>query len=200
MLDFDSARRLAGAALAEGGRRRSAPLTVAVLDAGGHLIVLYRQTGSGIARPQIATGKAWGALGPGFSSRGVAGAASRFPEFFAALAAATGSKVIPAPGGVLPRNEGQEIVGAVGISGDNSDIDEACGILAARSVGLDPEPGRPVTSRAASRHSTGHQDRPAVIGLVLLAPRASWSRTCWSTWRTRRWTRGPGGPDGDRAP
>jgi uncharacterized protein GlcG (DUF336 family) len=143
MLDFETARQLADAALAEGARRRSAPLTVAVLDAGGHLIVAYRQTGSGIARPQIAAGKAWGALGLGFSSRGVAEAATRFPGFFAALAAATGGQVIPAPGGVLLRNEAQEIVGAVGISGDNSDVDEACGILAARSAGLSPDPAVP---------------------------------------------------------
>ncbi|MFC0438426.1 heme-binding protein [Kutzneria buriramensis] len=82
------------------------------LDAGGHAVVLYRQSGSGIARPQIATGKAWGALGLGFSSRGVAGAAARFPEFFNALAAATDGKVVPAPGGVLLRDERGVIVGS----------------------------------------------------------------------------------------
>lgn len=143
MLTFDTARRLADAALAEGTRRRTAPLTVAVLDAGGHVVVMYRQTGSGIARPQIAAGKAWGALGLGFSSRGVADAAARFPEFFNALAAATGGKVVPAPGGVLLRTDEGGIVGAVGISGDNSDVDEACAILAATEVGLRPEPSRP---------------------------------------------------------
>ena len=143
MLEFDTAKQIADAALVEGARRHSAPLTVAVLDAGGHVVVLYRQSGSGIARPQIATGKAWGALGLGFSSRGVAAAADRFPEFFAALAAATDGKVIPAPGGVLLRNDNGEIIGAVGISGDNSDTDEACGIVAARSAGLEPEPAGP---------------------------------------------------------
>ncbi|GHJ37339.1 heme-binding protein [Streptomyces sp. TS71-3] len=142
MLTFDTARRLADAALAEGTRRRAAPLTVAVLDGGGHEVVVYRQTGSGIARPQIATGKAWGALGLGFSSRGVAGAAARFPEFFNALAA-TGGRVVPAPGGVLLRTGEGDIVGAIGVSGDNSDVDEACAILAATQVGLQPEPPLP---------------------------------------------------------
>ena len=99
MLSFETAKKIADAALAEGVRHRTASLTVVVLDAGGHQSVLYRQTGSGIARPQIAIGKAWGALGLAFSSRGVAAAANRFPEFFNALAAATDGKVVPAPGG-----------------------------------------------------------------------------------------------------
>lgn len=144
MLTFDTAKRLADTALAEGAGRRTAALTVAVLDAGGHTVVLYRQTNSGIARPQIATGKAWGALGLGFSSRGVADAAGRFPEFFNALAAATDGKVVPAPGGVLLRDDQGVIVGAIGVSGDNSDVDEACAIIAARSVGFQPEPPHPV--------------------------------------------------------
>jgi uncharacterized protein GlcG (DUF336 family) len=41
------------------------PLTIAVLDAGGHLVAFKRQDRSGILRPDIAQGKAWGALGMG---------------------------------------------------------------------------------------------------------------------------------------
>jgi uncharacterized protein GlcG (DUF336 family) len=142
VLDFDTARRLADEVLAEGVRRRTAPLTVAVLDAGGHQVVLYRQTGAGIVRPQIANGKAWGALGLGFSSRGIASAAARFPGFFEALAVASEGRVIPAPGGILLRDADGTIVGAVGVSGDSSDVDEALGIAAAREAGLEPEPPR----------------------------------------------------------
>jgi uncharacterized protein GlcG (DUF336 family) len=143
MLTFDIASRLATAVLAEGTRRESAPLTVAVLDAGGHQVVLYRQDGAGIVRPQIAIGKAWGALGVGFSSRGIANAAVRFPAFFDALAVASDGRVIPAPGGVLLRDGDGHVVGAVGVSGDNSDVDEACAIVAAGEVGLAAEPPVP---------------------------------------------------------
>jgi uncharacterized protein GlcG (DUF336 family) len=139
MLTFDLALRMAATVLAEGERRGSAPLTVAVLDAGGHQVVLHRQDGAGIARPQIAIGKAWGALGVGFSSRGIADAAARFPAFFDALAVASGGRVIPAAGGVLLRTSGQGVVGAIGVSGDNSDVDEACAIVAAREAGLEGE-------------------------------------------------------------
>jgi uncharacterized protein GlcG (DUF336 family) len=144
VLTFDTALRLAGLALAEGARRGSAPLTVAVLDAGGHQVVLHRQDGAGIVRPQIAIGKAWGALGVGFSSRGIADAAARLPAFFDALAVASDGRVIPAAGGVLLRRPGEGVVGAVGVSGDHSDTDEACAIVAALGVGLEPEPATPV--------------------------------------------------------
>jgi uncharacterized protein GlcG (DUF336 family) len=86
MLNFETAQRLANAVLAEGKRRNSSPLTVAVLDAGGHQVVLYRQDGAGFVRPQIAIGKAWGALGLGFSSRVVSrrgtSASTRLSKWF----------------------------------------------------------------------------------------------------------------------
>lgn len=52
-------------ALAVGREIKAAPLTVAVLDAGGHLISLQREDGASLLRPQIAIGKAWGDVGPG---------------------------------------------------------------------------------------------------------------------------------------
>jgi uncharacterized protein GlcG (DUF336 family) len=139
MLNFATAERLAAAVLEEGARRRTSALTVAVLDAGGHLIVLYRQDGAGYIRPQIAIGKAWGALSLGVSSRAVAGIAARVPAFFEALAVASQGRMFPAPGGVLLRDQAGEIVGAAGVSGDNSDVDEAVGIAGARAAGLEPD-------------------------------------------------------------
>jgi len=142
MLSFETAELVAAAVLEEGGRRRTSALTVAVLDAGGHTVVLYRQDGAGYIRPQIAIGKAWGALSLGVSSRGIAGIAAQVPAFFEALAVAAQGRMFPAPGGVLLRDQAGEIVGAVGVSGDNSDVDEAVGIAGARKAGLEPEPPR----------------------------------------------------------
>lgn len=151
MLTFETAHNLANAVLREGRRRNSAPLTVAVLDAGGHPIVLLRQDGAGFIRPDIATGKAWGALGLGFSSRTIADVAARVPAFFTTLAVASEGRMFPAAGGVLLRarlDAGagaviDPVIGAVGVSGDSSDVDEACAIVAAREVGLNPEPHKP---------------------------------------------------------
>ena len=118
-----------------------APLAVAVLDAGGHLKAFAREDGAGIVRPQIAIGKAWGALGMGVGTRTLARRVTEQPQlqpFFAALSALAEGRVVPAPGGVLIREAGGAVVGAVGISGDVSDKDEACalaGIEAAKLAG-----------------------------------------------------------------
>src|SRR3989442_324389 len=55
-------------ALKKGRETNCAPLTVAVLDAGGHLVAFKREDRSGILRPDIAMAKAWGALGMGFGT------------------------------------------------------------------------------------------------------------------------------------
>jgi uncharacterized protein GlcG (DUF336 family) len=58
-----TAEKIADGALKAGGEAGLLPLTVAVLDVGGHLVVLKRQDGSGNLRADIAIGKAAGALG-----------------------------------------------------------------------------------------------------------------------------------------
>ncbi len=118
-----------------------APLTVAVLDAGGHLVAYKREDKSGILRFDIAFGKAWGALGMGFGSRTLAGRAAKTPQFFTMLAAASGGRMITNPGGVLIRDGGGNIVGACGISGDTSDKDEMCAIAGIEAAGLKADPG-----------------------------------------------------------
>ena len=130
------------AALAEARRHDLLPLAVAVLDAGGNLVAMKREDGAGILRFQIAYGKAYGALGLGVSSRALRDIALDRPMFADAVAVASGGRFVPMPGGVLIRDgEGGEIIGAVGISGDTSDNDEAAAIAGVRSADLTPEPG-----------------------------------------------------------
>jgi len=129
-------------ALEKGREMNCAPLTVAVLDSGGHLVAFKRQDKSGLLRFDIAFGKAWGALGMGFGSRTLAARAAKTPMFFTALAAASGGRMVTNPGGVLIRTAVGDIVGAVGISGDTSDRDEACAIAGIEAAGLKPDPGQ----------------------------------------------------------
>jgi uncharacterized protein GlcG (DUF336 family) len=110
------------------------PLSVAVLDAGGHLLTFKREDGSSILRPQIAHAKAWGALGMGMGGRALAERASVAPAFVAALGDISGGRMAAVPGGVLIRNSAAQIIGAVGISGDHSDKDEACAIAGIASI------------------------------------------------------------------
>ena len=118
-----------------------APLTVAVLDSGGHLVAFKREDKSGILRFDIAYGKAWGALGMGFGSRTLAGRAAKTPQFFTMLAAASGGRMVTNPGGVLIKDSSGTIVGACGISGDTSDKDEMCAVAGIEAAGLKADPG-----------------------------------------------------------
>lgn len=117
---------IAQGTLAAGRARGAAPLTVVVLDAGGHMVACLREDNSGIIRREIAEGKAYGALGMGLPSRTLFDRASGNPNFFTALAAASGGRMVPNPGGVLLRDASGRIAGAVGVSGDTGDMDELC--------------------------------------------------------------------------
>jgi uncharacterized protein GlcG (DUF336 family) len=141
-LTLDKASRMVDAALAHARVLDCKPLTVAVLDAGGHLVAFKREDNTGILRPDIAQGKAWGALGMGLGGRALAQRAEMAPAFFVALAAASGGRVIPVPGGVLIRNAAGDVVGAVGISGDMPDKDEACAAHGIEAAGLVADVGQ----------------------------------------------------------
>jgi uncharacterized protein GlcG (DUF336 family) len=135
-LTLDQANAIVSAALARGAALGLNPLSVAVLDAGGHLVAFQRQDNSSIMRFEIATGKAWGALGMGRSSRGLAQVAAERPAFVNSLMAASGGRVVPVPGGVLVTDAAGATIGAVGITGDTSDNDEDCALTSIKAAGL----------------------------------------------------------------
>ena len=89
------------------------PQTIVVLDTGGHIVCAKREDGSGIIRYEIAVAKAYGALGMGWGSRTSMERATQNPNFFAAIEAASGGRIVPNPGGVLIRDAANVIVGAV---------------------------------------------------------------------------------------
>lgn len=140
-LTLAQASTVVDVALKKGRETHCAPLTVAVLDAGGHLVAFKREDRSGILRMDIAYGKAWGALGMGFGSRTLFERANNTPMFFTALAAASGGRLVPNPGGVLIKDASGDTLGAVGISGDTSDKDEVCAIAGVEGAGLKADPG-----------------------------------------------------------
>lgn len=140
-LTLAQASNIVDAALKKGHETNCAPLSVAVLDAGGHLVAFKREDRSGILRFEIAFGKAWGALGMGFGSRTIFERAANTPTFYIALASASGGRIVPNPGGVLIKDAGGDILGAVGISGDTSDKDEVCAIAGIEAAGLKADPG-----------------------------------------------------------
>ncbi len=139
-MTLDLASTIVDAALKAGREHGFMPLSVAVLDPGGHLVAFKREDGSGILRFDIAFGKAWGALGMGFGSRELFNRTAANPTFMAALTAVSGGRLVPVPSGVLALSGG-EVIGAVGISGDNSDNDEKCALAGLAAAGLEAKTG-----------------------------------------------------------
>ncbi|MBV1787137.1 heme-binding protein [Marinobacterium sp. D7] len=140
-LDLESSITITRAAFGKSLELNTAPLTVAILDASGTLISLQRQDGASMIRPDVAIGKAWGAVAVGKSSRALGEDAQNRPAFISALNTLAQGKIVPVPGGVLIRNSDNEIVGAVGISGDLSDIDEQCAVFGIEAAGLVADAG-----------------------------------------------------------
>ena len=143
-ITLSQATTIVQAALGKARETSCAPLAIAVLDAGGHLKAFAREDGAGILRPQIATGKAWGALGMGVGTRALARRIAEQPQapsFFAALGAMSEGRVVPVPGGVLIRDASKTVLGAVGISGDTSDKDEACALAGIAAASLVADTG-----------------------------------------------------------
>ncbi|MDE2404572.1 MAG: heme-binding protein [Sphingomonadales bacterium] len=132
---LEQANHIATAALAKGRELGLKPLCVAVLDAGGHLIAMQREDGASTMRPQIAVAKAASALGLGVSSRKIGEMAAERPTFIASVASLAPQGLVPAAGGVLVRGDGG-VIGAVGITGDTSDNDEACALAGIAAAGL----------------------------------------------------------------
>lgn len=112
------------------------PLSVAVLDPGGHLIAFQRGDGASTLRPQIAAAKAGGALALGLSSRKIGEMAAERPFFVASLGPIAPLGVVPAAGGVIIVDDKGIPIGAVGVTGDTSDNDELCAVAGITAAGL----------------------------------------------------------------
>ncbi len=139
-LKLNEAQKMAETCLSIAAEMGLKPLTVAIIDAAGQLKVLLRQDGTSTLRADIAQGKAKGAIALGMGSRAIFERAKEQPYFIQAVNALASGALVPVPGGVLIRRDGQ-IIGAVGITGDSSDNDETCAKRAIEAAGLTADAG-----------------------------------------------------------
>ncbi len=139
-LTLDTARIIIRAAFEKGQQMGLNPLSVAVLDAGGHLLAFERQDGASPGRFGISQGKAYGAVMLGMGGKAQMARAEQQAYFMAAMNGVFGGQVVPVPGGVLLRDDAGRIIGAVGVTGDASDNDEAAAVAGATEAGLVAEP------------------------------------------------------------
>ncbi len=139
-LTLEQAQTIVTTALAKARETNSRPMTVAVLDEGGRLKAFASEDKSSLLRPEIAAGKAYGALIFGTGTRLLASLSTDKPNFFTAISGLAGGRAVPVPGGVIIRFE-KETIGAVGISGDTSERDEECAIAGIEAAGCKGDPG-----------------------------------------------------------
>ena len=136
---LETAMSIIDGALAKAAEINCDPLTVAVLDAGGHLVAFKREDNSGIMRGEIAIGKAYGAVGFGVGGRSLR---EKNPKFMAGVISTAPNGMVPAPGGVLIRDpETGMVIGACGISGDTGERDEIAAIAGIEAAKLIADPG-----------------------------------------------------------
>jgi uncharacterized protein GlcG (DUF336 family) len=119
-----------GHARAEGFK----PLGIIVLDAGGHPVASAREDGASFYRLQIAQAKAYGALGMGADTADIAERAKGNATFYAGVVTTVGGDLVFSPGGVLIRH-GDDVIGAVGVSGDTGPNDALAASLGITAAG-----------------------------------------------------------------
>lgn len=139
-IDLSTARTIIEGARAAARQNGLKPLTIVVLDSGGHVVAAEREDASANKRFEIAYGKAHGALALGMGSRALMARAEQQAYFIAAATAAIGGALVPVPGGVLVRDSAGSLLGAVGVSGDTSDNDEAAAVSGIKAAALQAQP------------------------------------------------------------
>lgn len=141
MLTLAQAQTILSTALAYAGEHGLKPLAIAVLDARGAQKAFIAQDRTSLKRGEIAIGKAHGAVAMGIGSRALHKMALDRPYFVEAATHAVGGLLVPVPGGVLIKDEAGLVLGAVGISGDTSENDEAAAVAGIAAAGLQADTG-----------------------------------------------------------
>jgi uncharacterized protein GlcG (DUF336 family) len=130
------ARTIIRGILTKGREMELKPLSVVVLDTGGHVKAFEREDGASPGRFTIAHGKAHGSVMLGIAGRAQLARAEAQPFFMGAVNGVFGGQVVPVPGGVLVRDAKGNVIGAVGVTGDTSDNDAAAATAGIEAAGL----------------------------------------------------------------
>jgi uncharacterized protein GlcG (DUF336 family) len=141
MLTLAQAQAILSAALSHADKIGFKPLAIAILDARGAQKAFAAQDGTSLKRGEIALGKAHGAVAMGIGSRALHKMALERPYFVEAATHAVGGSLVPVPGGVLIRDAAGALIGAIGVSGDTSDNDEAAAVAGIAAAGLTSDTG-----------------------------------------------------------
>jgi uncharacterized protein GlcG (DUF336 family) len=138
-IGLEAARTIIATALEKGRSLGLKPLSVVILDAGGHVKAFEREDGAAPGRFAIAHGKAYGSVMLGLAGTAQMARAEAQAYFMSAVNGVYGGQVVPVPGGVLVRDASGAVIGAVGVTGDTSDNDAAAAMAGIEAAGFSGE-------------------------------------------------------------
>ncbi|MFT7597032.1 MAG: hypothetical protein ACI8R4_004375 [Paracoccaceae bacterium] len=138
-ISLEKARVIIRKALEKGHEMKLKPLSVVVLDAGGHVQAFEREDGASPGRFAVAHGKAYGSVMLGMAGTAQMARAEQQAYFIGAVNGLFGGQLVPVPGGVLVRDKRGDVVAAVGVTGDSSENDAAAAKAGIEAVGLTAE-------------------------------------------------------------
>lgn len=110
-----------------------ASISVAVVDARGHDVLVVRADHAAWFTPGVARTKAATSAAMGRATRDLTAMSEAFPELLPLVAEQLPHPVTTLPGGV-PLRVGGLVIGAIGVSGAHPDVDEQCAQRGAHSV------------------------------------------------------------------
>ncbi|MGC3936567.1 GlcG/HbpS family heme-binding protein [Roseobacter sp. EG26] len=138
-VSLKQARIIIRETLTKGRAEGFKPLSVVVLDAGGHVKAFEREDGASPGRFGIAHGKAYGSIMLGIAGTAQMARAETQAYFMTSVNGVFGGQVVPVPGGILLKDAMETVIGAVGVTGDTSENDVIAARAGIEAAGLTAE-------------------------------------------------------------
>lgn len=138
-ISLNKARTIIRKTLQKSREMELKPISVVVVDAGGHVQAFEREDGASAGRFDIARAKAYGSVMLGMAGTAQMARAEAQHYFMTAMNGLYGGQVVPVPGGILVRDKKGAVIGAVGVTGDTSDNDAEAGLAGIEAAGLTGE-------------------------------------------------------------
>jgi uncharacterized protein GlcG (DUF336 family) len=130
------ADKIIDAVIARARELNCRPISVVVVEPGAIVKAFKKEDGSAMMRFEMAMGKAYASLALGRSSSLVRVRTEQRPLFMDFLFKASEDKIFAEGGGRLIRAADGELLGAVGVTGDKEEQDEALAAHGIRTAGL----------------------------------------------------------------
>ena len=136
VITLSQAEKIIDAVLARARELKCRPISVVVVEPGAIVKAFKKEDGSAMMRFEMAMGKAYASLALGRSSSLVRVRTEQRPLFMDFLFKASQDRIFAEGGGMLIRAADGELLGAVGVTGDTQEQDEALAAHGIRAAGL----------------------------------------------------------------